>query len=170
MSFEFSIRSATANDASAYTRIETDAYSSDLQEPSEVFQAKLGLFPSGCKMVDVGSTSVAFLLSHPWTYEDPPKLNSKESGLPAFSDVFFIHSLTVMKAYQKRGLGSALAKAAIELGQRHGFSRFTLISVQDSISFWQRFGFESVERLPESVWKVLVSYGNSAKFMIGRFG
>jgi len=135
-----------------------------------VFQAKLGLFPSGCKIVDVDSESVAFLISHPWTYENPPELNSEEFGLPTCPDVFFIHSVTVMKAYQKRGIGSALAKAAIGLGQSHGFSRLTLISVQDSISFWERLGFKRVERLPQSVWRVLAGYGDSAKFMVGHFG
>jgi ribosomal protein S18 acetylase RimI-like enzyme len=71
----------------------------------------------------------AFLISHPWTYENPPKLNSEAFTLPPSPDVFFIHSVTVMRAYQKHGIGSALAKAAIALGQSHGFSRLTLISV-----------------------------------------
>jgi N-acetylglutamate synthase-like GNAT family acetyltransferase len=103
-------------------------------------------------MVDVAGENVAFLISHPWTYENPAKLNSEEFTLPSWPDVFFIHSVTVMKAYQKFGIGSALAKAAI---QSYGFSHLTLISVQNSISFWEKLGFNRAESLPQSVWQAL---------------
>jgi N-acetylglutamate synthase-like GNAT family acetyltransferase len=120
--------------------------------------------------VDVAGESVAYLITHPWTYENPPKLNSEAFTLPLLPDVFFIHSLTVKRAYQNRGIGSALAKVAIALGQSHGFSRLTLISVQHSISFWQKLGFKHVESLPQSVRQAMNGYGNSATFMVGQFG
>ena len=167
---EFSIRPATVSDACGYVRIGTDAYPPEFHESSEAFLAKLRVFPSGCKIVDIAGESVAFLISHPWTYENPPKLNSEAFTLPSCPDVFFIHSVTVMRANQKHGIGSALAKAAIALGQSHGFSRLTLISVQNSTSFWQRLGFKQVESLPQSVWHALVGYGDSSTYMVGNFG
>jgi hypothetical protein len=97
----------------AYLRIGTDAYPPEFHESSAAFLAKLRLFPSGCKIVDAAGESVAFLISHPWTYENPPKLNSEAFTVPASPDVFFIHSVTVMRAYQKHGFGSARAEAAI---------------------------------------------------------
>ena len=169
MSVEFSIRPATVNDADGYVCIESDAYPPGFQESSEAFLAKLRVFPSGCKIVDVAGESVAFLISHPWTYENPPKLNLEAFGLPLWPDVFFIHSVTVKKAYQKRGIGSALAKEAIALGRSHGFSSFTLISVQHSTSFWQKLSFKQVESFPQSVCQVLDGYGSSATFMVGHF-
>jgi N-acetylglutamate synthase-like GNAT family acetyltransferase len=169
MPLEFSIRPATVNDVSEYVCIETDAYPPEFHESSEVFVAKLREFPSGCKIVEVAGESVAYLISHPWTYENPPKLNSEAFALPLWPDVFFIHSVTVMRAYQKRGIGSALVKAAIALGTSNRFSRLTLISVQHSISFWKKFGFKKVERLPESVCQSLAGYGDSATYMVGDF-
>ena len=151
------MRPATANDASAYLRIGTDAYPPEFHESSAAFLTKLRLFPSGCKIVEVAGESVAFLISHPWTYQNPPELSSEAFTLPSSPDVFFIHSVTVMRAYQKHGIGSALVKTAIELGQSHGFSRLTLISVQHSTSFWERFSFKRVETLSQSARRVLVA-------------
>jgi len=170
MALKFSMRPATANDVCAYLRIGTDAYPPEFHESSAAFLARLRVFPAGCKIVDVAGESVAFLISHPWTYENPPKLKSEEFTLPASPDVFFIHSVTVMRAYQKHGIGSALAKAAIALGQSHGFSCLTLISVQRSTSFWEKLGFKRVETLPQSVRQALIGYGDSSTYMVGRFG
>ena len=54
----FSIRPATANDACAYLRIGTDAYPPEFHESSAAFLAKLRVFPSGCKIVDVAGESI----------------------------------------------------------------------------------------------------------------
>jgi N-acetylglutamate synthase-like GNAT family acetyltransferase len=163
---KFSIRPATANDVCAYLRIGTDAYLPEFYESSAAFLARLRVFPWGCKFVDVAGESVAFLISHPWTYENPPKLNSEGFAHPSSPDVFFIHSVTVMRAYQKHGIGSALAKAAIALGQSHGFSRLALISVQHSTSFWEKLGFKPVETLPLSARLALIGYGDSSTYMV----
>jgi N-acetylglutamate synthase-like GNAT family acetyltransferase len=169
MPLNFSIRPAKVNDAYGYLRIGTDAYAPEFHESSEAFLAKLRVFPSGCKMVDAAGENVAFLISHPWTYENPPKLNAEAFALPSRPDVFFVHSVTVMRAYQKCGIGSALAKAAIAIGQSYGFSHLTLISVQDSISFWQKVGFNQAESLPPSIRQALNGYGDSATYMVGHF-
>jgi N-acetylglutamate synthase-like GNAT family acetyltransferase len=170
MPLKVSMRPATANDASAYLRIGTDAYPPEFHESSAAFLAKLRVFPSGCKIVEVAGESVAFLISHPWTYENPPKLNSEAFTLPSLPNVFFIHSVTVMRAHQKHGIGSALVRTAIALGQSHGFSRLTLISVQDSASFWEKFGFKRVETLSQSIRRALFAYGHSSTYMAGDFG
>jgi N-acetylglutamate synthase-like GNAT family acetyltransferase len=121
-------------------------------------------------MVDVAGESVAFLICHPCTYENPPKLNSEAFSVASSPDVFFIHSVTVMRAYQKHGIGSALANTAIALGQSHGFSRLILISVQRSTSFWEKLGFKRVETLPQSICQALIGYGDSSTYMVGHFG
>jgi hypothetical protein len=89
MALEFSMRPATANDACAYLRIGTDAYPPEFHESSSAFLAKLRVFPSSCKIVDVAGESVAFLISHPWTFENPPKLNCEAFTLPSLPDLFF---------------------------------------------------------------------------------
>ena len=58
--FKFSMRPATANDVCAYLRIGTDAYPSEFYESSAAFPAKLRVFPSGCKIVNVAGEGVAF--------------------------------------------------------------------------------------------------------------
>ena len=166
---KFSIRPARASDDGEFVRIETDAYAPEFLESPRAFLAKLRAFPSGCKIADVSDESVGYLISHPWTHENVPRLNWEAFALPPSPDVFFIHSVTVMRAYQNRGIGYALAKAAIAVGQAHGFSRFTLISVQNSISFWQKLGFKPVESLPQSLLQKLADYGDSSTYMVGHF-
>jgi GNAT superfamily N-acetyltransferase len=74
-----------------------------------------------------------------------------------------------MREHQKRGIGLALAKAAIAVGRSQGFSRFTLISVQQSI-LWNKLGFQKAEDEPDSVLRKLAFYGDWAVFVTGQFG
>lgn len=69
-----------------------------------------------------------------------PKLGHKEHGRTVC-----IHSLAVLPAYQRRGLGQTLLKSYIDrLETQDVADRLALISHQPLIPFYERLGFQSL--------------------------
>jgi len=161
----FHIRSATPRDVNHFLTVENDAYPPLYLEEPEVFLTKVRVFPAGCKMIEDDQGVFGYLICHPWLENDIPPLNSLNFSLPQCPNVFFLHSLTLRRNHQKRGIGSLVCRFALSLGSELGYARFTLVSVQDSHDFWKRQGFSVVEPLPHNLRKKLLSYGN-ARFMI----
>ena len=163
---KFSIRPACPEDVGHFVRIEKAAYIPPLAESGETFLSKLSAFPMGCKMAEIEGEPVGYLLSHPWSFNEPPPLECLPFQLPDNPDSYFIHSLTLSKAAHGKGIGTALAEVALQLGSEAGFCRFGLISVQDSQAFWERFGFREWNNPPARVVQKLQSYGPNARYMV----
>lgn len=68
-------------------------------------------------------------------------------------DLAEVRSLAVVPHAQRRGLGTALVKALIELGRRGGYAR--LFALTRRVGFFERLGFEPAEVawFPEKVWR-----------------
>lgn len=156
-------------DVSAHQRIQEDAYTSEFLETPEAFLARVNCFPDGCWMAEelAAGTPVAYLLSHPWRISmPPPVLNLSNFRLPTPCDCFYIHSLTIMKPFQRCGLGRVMAELALAHGVRLGLRSASLISVQHSESFWERLGFRSLSPAPPEIMEGLSCYGSDARFMV----
>ena len=149
-----------------YFRIEHDAYVPAFAESRAVFLSKVAAYPQGCKIAEYDGEPVGYLLSHPWKFDEPPCLECVPFQLPDNPDSYFIHSLTLSKNAHGKGIGTALAKLALQMGTEAGFSRFGLISVQDSQAFWERFGFRALSNPPPRILQKLQSYGPSARYMV----
>jgi predicted N-acetyltransferase YhbS len=160
------IRPALPADVKAYVSIETDAYFPEFAESGKTFLSKLNAFPAGCKIAELEGKPVGYLLSHPWTLNDPPALDCEPFLIPKSPDSFFIHSLTLSKNAHGKGIGTKLAQTALQLASEFGYSNIALISVQGSHQFWEKFGFKTIENLPLSAAKKLAGYGPSARFMV----
>ncbi len=161
----FTIRPATAADAAGYFSLEQSAYSPDLAESAETFLAYLRVFPAGCQVAELAGQLAGYLLSCPALRTDPPALNPAALTLPPHPDTFFLHNVTVAPIARNTGLGSALARTALEIGRRLGLRRFALVSVQDSAVFWKKFGFVPLLEPPESIARKLSTYGPTAQYM-----
>lgn len=168
MTAEIKLRQATFDDATDYVRIETEAYRPEFLESAEAFRAKVRAFPAGCWFATVREVPVAYLICHPWNDMKPPPLNPKAFCLPDRPTLLFLHSLTIVPRWQRRGVGNRLARHALELGTALGFSTVALVSVQNSETFWTSQGFTAVENLPQSVAAGLKCYGQDARYMVRR--
>lgn len=69
-----------------------------------------------------------------------PKIGHKEQGR-----TLCIHSLAVLPAYQKRGLGKTLLKAYIQRMESQGVAdRIALIAHDELIPYYEALGFRSL--------------------------
>ncbi|QEI04468.1 GNAT family N-acetyltransferase [Pigmentiphaga aceris] len=137
-------------------------------EGLEVFAERLLLHPAGCQvLVQTGPQNVSevigYVLSHPWRYGEPPALNSLVDALPEFPDTFYVHDLALLPTARGTGAAAIVVSHLREHAKSCGWSRMSLVAVNESVSFWRRQGFEVV-RVPGLDTR-LASYDPTACFM-----
>jgi ribosomal protein S18 acetylase RimI-like enzyme len=130
-------------------------------EDDAIFAERLALAPQGCWSAIHNRELVGYVISHPWTSGDPPRLNARLGSLPGHLGCWYIHDLAVAPGSRAAGLGSAAAAILQEVAHEHRMSRMELTAVPGSESFWERHGFRVTPHLPDS----LESYGKGARLM-----
>jgi GNAT superfamily N-acetyltransferase len=156
----------TRDDEQHWMAIQTDAYEPQFLESPEVFYNRLEVFPCGCWVAERDDRVLAYLISHPWEIGSVPQLNDPGLRIPHSPNCYYIHSLTLLRKWQRIGIGRQMCEHAVQLAKRFGFAHLALTSVQGSHAFWLKCGFKDAENLTETLVVKLASYGNDARFMI----
>ena len=163
------IRPLHAHHMPAVDSIQREAYSPELWERITVFEEKLNFFPDGCWLGEVNSTAAGYLLSHPARLAAPPALNEFFPVTTAKCDCYFIHDVAVRPAFRGTGVGAQLAQQALGIAAGQGLANVALVSIQNSLAYWQRFGFEPVND-PEANRLIRSTYGEAACYMFRTLG
>jgi ribosomal protein S18 acetylase RimI-like enzyme len=133
-------------------------------ESPEVFAERLHLYPDGCFVLTEGAAVVGYAISHPWRFRDPPALDTRLERIPAKPDTYYVHDVALLPSHRGAGCADAIGKTLTSHAAAIGLPSVSLIAVNGSASFWERFGFR-VDTTPELEAK-LRSYGASARYMV----
>jgi ribosomal protein S18 acetylase RimI-like enzyme len=158
------VRMMAEDDIPAVLRIQSICYTEITPESRKSFQAKLDASQSTCFIASLKGDTVGYLVSLPWEFSSPPVLNAETCRLPALSNCLYLHDLAVAPSARSAGAGRALVDAFfIQLG-RLNLGRACLIAVQNSGSYWERYGFRAVH-LSEQLKAKLSTYGDRVQYM-----
>jgi ribosomal protein S18 acetylase RimI-like enzyme len=146
-------------------RIQDYCYTEIEPESLESLQAKILASPSTCLIAESCEGAVGYLIAVPILYPLLPALNAPAFKLSAGADTLYIHDLAIDSTGRRKGVAQALVRASIEIAKRSGLSRACLVAIQNSQSFWEQFGFETVAEPADEPKPKLASYGDDAKLM-----
>ena len=132
-------------------------------EDDDVLEERLALYPDGCFILEMDGAAVGYLLSHPWVYGDPPKLNARLNALPDAPTTYYLHDIALLPEAQGQSAATTIAARLTEYAREKGFANISLCAVNRSAPFWQRQGF-SLADVPGLDAK-LASYGEDVRFM-----
>jgi predicted N-acetyltransferase YhbS len=138
------IRMMTAADLPAVLDIQAACYTGVKPESKESLQAKLSASRSTCLIASVGGRTVGYLISLPWDFSRPPALNAQTCELPSSPSCLHLHDLAVTPHARASGAGRALVEAFLARLRRSDLGRASLVAVQNSAAYWERFGFRPV--------------------------
>jgi len=140
-----------------------DVIHPDFPEDAAVFADRLMLHPAGCFMLDGDHGALGYVLSHPWRYKQPPKLNAilGEPALPA--STYYIHDLGLLPAARKTGAAGTIVETLAAHARALRLPNMTLVAVNNSVHFWRRQGFDIVA--DPDLDRQLQSYEAQACFM-----
>lgn len=135
-------------------------------EDDAVFAERFRLYPAGCATLESDGKAMAYAVTHPWHYAEPPALNVMLGTLPDPPTTYYIHDIALLPETRGTGAGSAIVEAVIAHAASTGVSNVSLVAVNKSVPFWSRFGFAVTEE-PKLAAKLL-TYDADARFMVRR--
>jgi predicted N-acetyltransferase YhbS len=152
-------------DIPAVLEIQAVCYTELTPESNESLHAKLKASQSTCFIASLEGDTVGYLISLPWDFSNPPVLNAKTCRLPPSPNCLYLHDLAVAPGARKTGAASALVEAFLSQLRHLGLERASLVAVQNSASYWQRYGFQAAPQ-SDALKRKLASYGVGVQYMI----
>ncbi|MFP2767893.1 GNAT family N-acetyltransferase [Oceanisphaera sp. KMM 10153] len=139
-------------------RLQAEVYLFVKPESIEVLKDKWFRSPRCCFICREGEQLMGYLLAHSWNNDSPPKLFQT---LPRGTEgpILFLHDLAVSNSSFGKGVGSTMITHLVRVATLSGYKQIRLVSIQNSMLFWQKQGFTPVEQ------EVCKSYGEGAQLM-----
>lgn len=140
------------------------AYPRELWDAAPAFESRLRLAPTTNLVLEHEGAIAAYLISHPWTGESPPSVDTVLSAAPPPPHVWFIHDLTTGPAVRGSGAGRRLFDAGVDAARALDLQTAELIAVAGAEPFWSHLGFHRAQADSALVAKV-TAYGPEAVYM-----
>lgn len=128
-------------------------------ESPAIFAERLALAPAGCRVLAAAGGLLGYAVSHPWTGEGPPALDTLLGGLPAAPGAWHVHDIALDPAARGAGHGGVVLRALLAQAP---LPRATLVAIPGTGPYWTRLGFRDA---PCQAADALASYGEGARFM-----
>ena len=64
-------------------------------EDDTVFAERLRIYPAGCAVFEREKMPVAYAVTHPWHYANPPDLNVMLGDIPARPSTYYLHDIAL---------------------------------------------------------------------------
>ena len=158
------IRMMAAADIPAVLEIQAVCYTELTPESDLSLHAKLRASQATCFIASLEGDTVGYLISLPWESSNPPALNAETCRLPVSPDCLYLHHLAVSPGARKFGTGRALVEAFLTQLGASGLGRASLVAVQSSAPYWERYGFRAVPQ-SEPLKAKLSTYGEGVLYM-----
>ena len=158
------IRGMTTADLPAVMAIQAACYTELVPESQASLEAKRAASPSTCLVAARDGTVIGYLFALPWTAGQPPALDARTCELPSEPDCLYLHDLSVAPIARQGGTGRALVEAFRARMAVLGLARAALVAVQDSVPYWERYGFR-MAALAAPRQAALATYGRAVAYM-----
>ncbi len=158
------VRSMRLADLPDVLRIQAVCYTELVPESIDSFRSKVEASPSTCFVASIEGEIVGYLIALLWDYSAPPELNAQTCCPPDSPNCLYLHDLAVLPAARKAGAGALLVNSFFDALQRSTLRRASLIAVQDSARYWERFGFR-VASVSDSLRSKIATYGSQVNYM-----
>jgi ribosomal protein S18 acetylase RimI-like enzyme len=159
------IRTANIDDVAHIAQIQSACYAADFIEDQQAFAAKIMASPQTSWLVTLQQQAVGYLVSLPVRFDTMPTLNAPSFQVVADADALYLHDLAIHPEHRASGAGKQLIQHFKQYAARVGFQHLILIAVQDSATYWQRYGFQPVQQLPDFLAQKVSSFGDDAVLM-----
>lgn len=157
-------RAMRLSDIAAVIEIQAEAYVDEMLETAEVIASRFHVAPNTAWIAEYADKVCGYLVCYestfgevtPWGEEFVHKLNA---------DTLYLHDLAIGKSAIGLGVGRALVDCALGYAMQRSLRAAALVAVQNSKSFWQKFGFDECNHLAMTQLQHLASYTGPAFYM-----
>ncbi|RJG08184.1 GNAT family N-acetyltransferase [Noviherbaspirillum cavernae] len=145
--------------------IQSECYAAEMVEDEATIRARFCAAPAFAWVAEDAAGVCAYFVGYPSELGKVTPLGSVFSVSPAPTSMYF-HDLAVARRTAGKGVGSALARFALEAAALRGFRHSSLVSVQGSAVFWRALGYEDWHGLDAAQTGNLATYAQPARYMV----
>lgn len=161
----YQIRPMQHPDVAAVMALQTLCYTPELWENEATIASRLALAPNDAWVAEDALGVCAYLFAYRSMRGHLTALDGPFSP-DAQGDCYYLHDLAVLPRMKGQGVGPALVQQALAAAKAQGIAFSALVSVQDSLGFWTRQGYQ-VQTLNEpQALAHLASYAVPAHYML----
>jgi ribosomal protein S18 acetylase RimI-like enzyme len=157
------IRPFSLADIQSVMEIQSACYPANLLEEAEHLIAKHQQSPLSCWVATEHQKAIAYLLTHPWSGDTPPALNTPLPPKKPKSDIYFIHDLAVLPSARGLGLAKRLFDTAIDWAKQEKLQKIRLIAIAGAADFWIKQGLSLVN--DKTLSHKLADYGPDTHYL-----
>ncbi len=159
------IRPMLGSDVPAMLGVQAQCYEPDMNESAEVLLARFQSCPDTAWVaLDAQGQVAAYLVAYRSCLGKPTPLGHAFEHAPA-ADVLYLHDLAMGEALRGQGVAQRLVAHARAQAGVMGLRGLALVSVNDTVGFWQRMGFAVAQ--PATMFEpMLNTYPGHARYMI----
>jgi GNAT superfamily N-acetyltransferase len=125
-----------------------DAY----REEISVYESIVEVFPDGVWGAFYDNQLVGYIFFHPYKYPATKPLNSM-LVLNGNENCMYLHEIAVLPEYRAHRIPTQLLHNFDKATQTHNIANQSLVSVQNSIGFWEKKGFSVVRKIIKGGYK-----------------
>ncbi|CAI3950887.1 Ribosomal protein S18 acetylase RimI and related acetyltransferases (RimI) (PDB:1GHE) [Commensalibacter communis] len=133
-------------------------------ESPEVIASKIYTSPDTCFIAKDNQSIRGYLLSLPSSLGNPPQLHSNTQTTEPNPNCLYLHDLAIHPNARGMGVGKLLIQHFAKIALQKQFEHASLISIQNSVPFWEKYGFKVVSA-DSYLQKKLKTYGENATYM-----
>jgi GNAT superfamily N-acetyltransferase len=106
------------------------------------------VFPQGAWGAFGGEKLIGYIYFHPYFHQTAKPLNSA-LNLTGGEDCMYLHEIAVLPEYRLHDIPSRLMKELDEVSALYKMKYQSLVSVQNSVGFWEKKGFSTIREIDE---------------------
>lgn len=157
------IRTLSTEDLPLIMQIQAACYPAHFNEAAEVFAERIANYAHSSWLALRNNQALGYLFTYPTQLGQVCKLGSGFSTSQA-ANCLYLHDMAVLPEAKGQGIASALLSTALQYGRQRKLRHSALVAVQNSATFWQKFGY-SISSLESEQQMNLLSYGDQAHYL-----
>ncbi|MDR1182132.1 MAG: GNAT family N-acetyltransferase, partial [Bacteroidales bacterium] len=114
-----------------------------------VYDTLVKVFPDGAWGAFYNDKMIGYLFFHPYKNKTVKPLDSG-LVLTGEENCMYLHEIAILPQYRARGVPGRLINEFDNVSARYRMNYQSLVSVQDSMGFWKKKGFEVIRKIDES--------------------
>lgn len=138
--------------------LQKNSYEEYLHEEKEVMKNYIEISRGNSFVCIKDNVIIAYVIVYACSKANIPNLNSKQTLCE--SDDYFLHDMAINKEYQGFGISKLLMEHIVKHLQLNNAQTLSLVSVQNTKTFWENHGFLEVSNIPVPKY-----YGKNAFYL-----
>ncbi|MFZ6871898.1 GNAT family N-acetyltransferase [Undibacterium sp. Di27W] len=159
------LRNMQAKDLAAVYQIQSLAYPAEMLEAPVLLASRLAAAPACAWVAEQDHRIVAYLAAYP-SVKGKISALGQDFQVAAPANALYLHDMAVTPEQVGKGLARAILECALAHARCQGWQYASLVSVQNTRSYWGKLGFQEQTALNAEQVAKLATYMGPAYYML----